>query len=259
MSKASTSDHVVDLAVLGTVVRVLLEDPADRGSVETPWHLCLMGSESRDVPEPQVVTLRATDNDRARLSALTTLTQDVTRAAIRAQTGHLLMLHAGALSNLETGATVAYVAPGGTGKTTLTTTLGRGRGYITDETVGVTRRGEIKPYPKPLSVRRSGGGGKDEVAPGDLSLRPAMARPWLARLLVVRRDPEHVGAPLVRPMGLLDGIATVSPETSALAALREPLRTCQDIVERVGGVLHVTFREAIQVEPLLAEGLEADR
>ena len=197
------SQSSVDLAVLGTVIRVRLEDPADAPVIETLWHLCVLPAAPRDVPEDQLVTLPATAGAPARGQALTVLTQEVTRAAISAQSGRQLMFHAGALSNLETGATVAYVAPGGTGKTTITTTLGRGRGYITDETVAVTRSGEIAPYPKPLSVRRAPAG-KDEVAPRDLGLQPAGARPWLASLLVVRRDRAHVGEPSVRDVGLLD-------------------------------------------------------
>lgn len=258
MSEPSTPSDFIDLAVLGTVVRVLLEDPADRSAVEGPWHLCVMPEGPREVPAGSVVTLPATEDDRARLFALTTLTQNVTRAAIGQQTGRLLMLHAGALSNLETGATVAYVAPGGTGKTTITTTLGRGRGYVTDETVAVTRAGDIRPYPKPLSVR-SAAGGKDEVAPGELGLEPVGARPWLAGLMVVRRDPGHVGGPAVRELGLLDAMMALSPETSALAALPEPLRTCQEVVEAAGGLLQVTYREAEQLEETLARGLERVR
>lgn len=253
MSLPSLHAQSVDLSVLGTVVRVLLEDPADQRVVEGPWHLCLLAGGDRDVAPSQTVTLPATKNESSRLAALTTLTQNVTRTAIRAQSGRLLMLHAGALSNLETGATVAYVAPGGTGKTTLTTTLGVGRGYVTDETVALTRSGDIVPYPKPLSVRRAGG--KDEVAPGDLGLRPFHVLPWLARLLILRRDPAHVGPPAVRAIGLLDAITALSPETSALAALPDPLRTCRDIVELAGGLRQVTFREAIQLEGILSEGL----
>jgi len=257
MSSPSPDTDSVDLAVLGTVVRVRLEDPADRPAVEGPWHLCLMCPEARDVPPTLTVTLAASESDSVRRSALTALTQNVTRAAIRAQTGRLLMLHAGALSNLETGATVAYVAPGGTGKTTLTTTLGPGRGYVTDETVALEKTGDVVPYPKPLSVRRAGG--KDELAPGDLGLRPVQAPPWLARLLILRRDPAHVGAPAVRALGLLDAITSLSPETSALAALPQPLRTCRDMVERTGGLLHVSFGEATQLEPIVADALEQVR
>lgn len=253
MTSSPASDHV-DLAVLGTVVRVCLDEPADRPAVEDPWHLCVLPPGGPEIPSSRVVRLPATEDDRSRGWALTSLTQEVTRAAITEQTGRLVMFHAGALSSLETGATVAYVAPGGTGKTTITTTLGPGRGYLTDETVAVTPSGAVKPYPKPLSVRQAGMG-KDEVPPRSLGLQPAGAEPWLAALLVVRRDPEHVGGPRVSRPGLLDGIVALSPEISSLAALSTPLLTLRGLVERVGGVLQVTYREAHQLEEILAEGL----
>lgn len=256
MSIQQTSTEQVDLAVLGTVVRVHLDDPQDRDFVESAWHLCLLGAGVRQVPSQRIVTLKASLNEQARLVGLTSLTQAVTRAAIAEQGGRLLMFHAGALSNLETGATVAYVAAGGTGKTTITTTLGRRRGYISDETVAVTRAGEVQPYPKPLSVRRNGGG-KDEVPPGALGLRSAKRAPWLSGLYAVRRDPHHTGPATARQVALLDAIALLSPETSALAALPEPLRSMRDVLERVGGLVQVTYREATQLEDLLTEALES--
>ena len=51
------------------------------------------------------------------------LTQAVTRAAIDAQAGRLVMLHAAGIQDPTTGAVVALVGPGGTGKTTLIRTL----------------------------------------------------------------------------------------------------------------------------------------
>ena len=248
----------VDLAVLGTVVRVGVEDPADEEVLRDLWHLCALPRSSEDVPESRHVRLPATADESARGRALTALTQQVTHAGIAARSGRQLMLHAGALSNLETGATVAYVAPGGTGKTTITTTLGRGRGYITDETVAVMATREIQPYPKPLSVRQRAGS-KTEVAPRDLGLQPAKASPWLAGLLLVRRDPEHAGPPIVRDLGLLDAIAAISPETSALAALPRPLQTCREVIERADGLRHVRFREALQLEDIVTDALTRER
>ena len=250
-------DHV-DLAVLGTVVRVRLEDPSDRDALVGPWHLCVLEPGVRELPERRIVTLCASSDERRRQSALTSLTQAVTRAAIEEQSGRLLMFHAGALADLRTGAAVIYVAPGGTGKTTLSSTLGRGRGYITDETVAVTRGGEIVPYPKPLSTRLTSGG-KGEVAPGSLGLGPVATAPWVAGLLSLRRDPLHAGDPHVRSVGLLDAIAMLSPEISALARLDKPLQTCRDIIELGGGLLQVTYREAAQLEELVREILTRER
>jgi len=47
------------------------------------------------------------------------------------------MLHAGGLCNPETGASVVYVAPSRTGKTTLTLSLSGRFGYLSDETIAL--------------------------------------------------------------------------------------------------------------------------
>lgn len=258
MSAMSRNTEHVDLAVLGTTVRVVLDDPADRECVEGPWHLCLLTRAEGDIPPSRVVTLRSSKDATSRRAALTELTQRVTYAAIGEQAGRFLMLHAGALADLESGAAVVYVAPGGTGKTTISTRLGPGRGYITDETVAVSRSGDITTYSKPLSTRVSAGG-KEEIAPGRLGLVPAAALPWIAGLLLLRRDPQHHGDVIVTPLDVLDAIALLSPEISALAALDDPLRTCRDIIERAGGVLQVTYRDAEQLEPLVGDILRRVR
>ena len=243
---------LVDLAVLGTVVRVRLEDAADRQVVEAAWHLCALPPGPREVPTCRVVTLRASATSETRRFALTGLTQDVTRAAIKTQAGEYLMFHAGALSNPETGAAVVYVAPGGTGKTTISRMLGPGRGYVTDETVAVDRSGLIAAYPKPLSTRIAAGG-KEEVPPGALGLRAPATPPWIAGLLTLNRDPEHDGDPERHPVELLDALAVLSPEISSLAALADPLRTCRDVIEAAGGLIRVSYRDASQLEPMVDE------
>ena len=134
-----------------------------------------------DCPGVQAPSLRRTAHVplTTLASALSGITQQVTRAAIEARAGQLLMFHAGALCDLDTGATIAFVAPGGTGKTTLVRTLGPGRGYVTDETVGVRARRGIEPYCKPLSVRRAEPGApKDEIV---------AARRWVSRCRTVSR------------------------------------------------------------------------
>ena len=78
------------------------------------------------------------------------LTQEITRRSIAAQASNLVMLHGAAVTNLETGASLVFVAPGRTGKTTLARRLGSRWGYVTDETVGIREDGTIAPYEKPL-------------------------------------------------------------------------------------------------------------
>ena len=186
------------------------------------------------------------------------LTQRVTYAALRAQAGAAVFFHAGGICDPSTGAAVVYVAPGGTGKTTLTRTLGRGLGYLSDETIAVRSDGSIMPYLKPLSIRRGGDVTmKDEVAPGELGLRAPTVAPWIAGLVILRR---RDGARLERrAVATLDAIAALSPETSALAALERPLSRLADVLDRAGGLEIVTYSEADQLRSLVDEVLRRTR
>ena len=185
---------------------------------------------------------------------LQTTTQAVTRAFIAAQAGQLLMLHGGACAHPVTGAAVAFVAPGGTGKTTLCRTLGHQLGYLTDETVGVTTDGLIRPYPKPLSIRNgSSPGPKQETSPDELALLPAPADPWLRRLVLLQRADDHQGAPTLTELDLPDAIMALAPETSSLSSLERPLHAVADLLDRTGPALACRYREAMNLAPLLAE------
>lgn len=185
-------------------------------------------------------------------SVLQNISQDVTFAVIAARAGELLMLHAGACADPVTGATVAFVAPGGTGKTTLASLLGRELGYLTDETVGITADGAIVAYPKPLSVRPVGGvGPKVETSPDELGLLPAPAQPWLKRLVLLRRDPGWDQPPRLTPLELGDAITELAPESSSLSKLPRPLHMFADLIGRIGPVLRCDYRDAETLAPLL--------
>lgn len=156
------------LEALGAIVEVQVTGDsayAAWAEIQRVWHLCA-APERETTPDAVIHTVHdtasATTNDLANglvensslPDLLQMLTQAVTRAAIDAQAGRLVMLHAAGIQDPATGAVVALVGPGGTGKTTLIRALGPGRGYITDETVAVTDDHTVLPYPKPLSVRR---------------------------------------------------------------------------------------------------------
>ncbi len=57
------------------------------------------------------------------------------------------MLHAGAVADPRTHRAVAVVAGAGAGKTTFVRTMGRGRVYLSDETVALREDHSIVPYP----------------------------------------------------------------------------------------------------------------
>ncbi|MGB7817349.1 MAG: hypothetical protein WBL35_01250, partial [Ornithinibacter sp.] len=155
---------------------------------------------------------------------LMTATQEVTRALITAQAGRLLMLHAGAVSHPDTGATLVYVAPGGTGKTTLSRSLGLRFRYLTDETVAIDTAGRVHPYPKPLSTRPHDGiGPKVEVSPAALRLRRTGATPQVARVVLLDRQSVLTGAPETVELGFMDALFALVGQTSSLPALERPL------------------------------------
>ncbi|GAB3067132.1 hypothetical protein GCM10027053_33320 [Intrasporangium mesophilum] len=255
MTKERAADLAVDVQALGVTVRILVPSREMHAAVERSWGLCLAQSNGGSGEIVATVTAAAPDDDTedALARAMPGLTQQVTAAAIRARTGSLLMFHAGALCDQETGATIAVVAPGGTGKTTVVRTLGPGRGYLTDETVGVKPDGSVVPYAKPLSVRRPDAFmHKDEIPPDELGLELPRVDPWLAALVVLRRDLDRGEPVRVERVDLLEALVALAPETSSLAALDRPLRVLADLVERVGGLRILRYHDAEDLEPVVA-------
>lgn len=188
------------------------------------------------------------------------LTQRVTVAAIDALAGHHLMLHAACLADPGTGRAAVFVAAGGTGKTTLVRVLGPDRWYVTDETAVIRVDGSIEPYPKPLSVRRAPGSPwKDETPPSWAGLEPPAAPVHAAALAVLRRDDDHDGAPSVTTLGTLDAIVEVTHHASHLPSLDRPLQRLASLVESLGGVHLVTYRESADLAELVDGWLAVPR
>ena len=217
------------------------------------WSRCLTDAPGARTADPLDVAAPTDASDAGLGFALQLLTQQVTLRLIEAQIGRLLMLHAGAVSHPVTGDSLVFVAPGGTGKTTLARLLGRRYGYLTDETVGIDSTGRVHPYPKPLSLRVPGVGHKQEASPDDLGLAPAHPAPTVRRVIVLARPPGHSGAPRVAELGTLDAVQAILPETSSLAKLPRPLRTLADLTERCGPVLRCSYAEADDLAALAAD------
>lgn len=233
-----------------------------RQALETAWTRCLapFGPESRAEgltirlrDEGEEASFERVDLDGTRLDVLLQqTTQLVTRAFITAQTGRLLMFHAGACAHPVTGDSVVYVAPGRTGKTTLSRVLGRTMGYLTDETVGVGVDGVISPYPKPLSIRDEGvEWPKRETSPDDLHLLHPPASPRVARIVLLDRVDRAATTPSLTELDLADAIVALAPETSALSALPRPLHLLADLLEANGPVLRCTYSDAHDLAPAL--------
>jgi hypothetical protein len=192
---------------------------------------------------------------RARLEdLLQLLTQRITVTAIDTRAGECLMLHAACLANPRTGRAAAFVAAGGTGKTTLVRTLGPGRWYVTDETTVVLDDGTVVPYPKPLSLRRTSAGlAKDEVPPSTLGLTAPDGRVALGALCLLDRSDTHAGGPRVEELGTLDALVALVPQTSHLPELARPLQRLAALCESLGGVHRVAYREAADLAAVVDE------
>lgn len=253
---------------LGTDVRLAISPDASAEIVETTvrtlWARCLDDRPPEDAPEmgvfltderphagPDSSLPVATCADLDQLMIRTT--QLITRMLIDRRIGELLMFHAGGVAHPGTGRSLVYVAESGTGKTTLSTTLGRHWGYLSDETVGVTEDLEILPYPKPLSVRGDGVAFKKEHSPDEFGLLPAPPHPTVARVAVLRRDPEHRGGPRVEDLDLFDAVVRLAPQISALHELPHGLHRLRDLVDRTGPVLSIEYREAEDLVDVTAQ------
>src|SRR5699024_2811620 len=144
-----------------------------------------------------------------------TLSRELTRAGLLRLRGRASLLHAAALAD-EGGRALVLVAASGGGKSTATRELGRGLGYISDETVVLLADGRIAPHPKPPSLIADPArpGDKVEPSPDELGLWATPASPRIAALLTLERD-AAVTRPVIETVGLLDQVLAMLPQTSS--------------------------------------------
>ncbi|MSS44843.1 hypothetical protein FYJ43_01975 [Cutibacterium sp. WCA-380-WT-3A] len=233
----------MDIAGLGTRVRVDLSGTGlDEKEVYHAWTRCLCDPDPElSVFTPGPITASA-------------LTQQITRQLISRQIGQLLMFHAGAVCHPITGDSVVFIAPGGTGKTTLTTHLGRRYGYISDETVAIEPgTWRIHPYPKPLSTRIPQlSGQKAELSPDDLNLKPSHPDPHASHLILLTRCGSSPKLTMIESQ--LDAMTAIAEQSSSIYKLPKPLHLLADLMSHTGGVWRAQYAEHDTLEPFI-EGL----
>lgn len=238
---------VAHVSAFGVVVPIRSSEKL-RGPVRAAWRDAL----TDDDPTTAEVVAVGTDIE----SALHHLSPAVTTAAIDTRAGQLVMLHAAALADPGTGRTAVLVAASGTGKTTASVTLGKKFAYLTDETSAITPDGVVLPYRKPLSII-AGGHVKQQIAPSELGLLATERECRLAALLVIERDPQHQGEPIVEQLETVDAIAAIAPQSSYLPSMDKPLHRLAELIHLVGGARHVQYAESADLEPVITQFLAA--
>ncbi|WP_314324463.1 hypothetical protein [Paenarthrobacter ilicis] len=251
------NDILVD--ALGSVVRVRFDyscneyDPDLFSKLTTPWSDAVVAPSGLNGPaeDNEAEVLWPFPDSSGLSGSVAELSTHTTLAAIEAQRGRLLMLHAAGVTD-DAGRVLVLIGPSGRGKTTLARTLGTSLGYVTDETVGIEANGMIHPYRKPLSVIRSGEAYKEQLAPSSLGLRELPQEPLhLGALVLVSRTNDHAGKPRITAVGLCAALAALVPEASYLSDMDRPLQTLARHVDRCGAIKEVIYAEASDLVPLV--------
>ncbi len=181
------------------------------------------------------------------------VSRQLTNASILRRSSQCVMLHAAGVAS-DDGGTVALVAASGTGKTTAARVLGRRLGYVSDETVTVEHDLTVRPYPKPLSivVDPASPSVKHERSPDDLGLHRAPSSLRLSAVVVLERSDDAV-VPSLEPVGLVEAMGVVLPQTSALPSLDRPLDRLARVLATGHGPYRLRYRDIDDCVDLVTE------
>lgn len=221
-------------------------------SILAAWRDCVSADTTLN-PSASVRCTRAAFQDERR--GFSDLSTQVTLAALDAVRGTRLLLHAAGIAAPD-GRVLALVGPSGRGKTTAARHLGARFGYVSDESVATDAALTVWPYRKPLSVIVEGQPFKEQIAPSDLGLLPLPRAPLrLSGITLLDRDPDADDTRIVS-VDLIDAICEMTPQISYLPELPSPLQYVAGIVERIGSVTRLIYRDAADL-PAAVEGMFA--
>lgn len=222
---------------------------ADEAAVRAVWADATVEPGDGD-PAPAATVV---PYDSAPSHMLSSLSQQVTLAAIEAARGRAWMLHAAGVATPD-GQVVVMVGPSGRGKTTASRALGAVYGYVSDETIAIDADGRVWPYRKPLSVIEDPGAPKTQFAPSELGLQPLPdAELRVAAVVLLDRDPGHPGAPVVEVTDMGDALSELVAQTSFLHDQHAALRFIEALARATGGIRTVKYREAVTLPAIISE------
>lgn len=247
---------VVDAVGSRIAIDLSALDAEDAVALQEAWaDATLPGAE--DVPAV-AATVVVEPGDRAEM--LSDVSQRVTLAAIEAGRGRAWMLHAAGVAGPD-GAVVVLVGESGRGKTTAARALGATLGYVSDETIAIESDGRVRAYRKPLSVITGAAAHKRQLPPSAIGLRGLPEAPLrVAAVVLLNRDPEHAGEPLLEVADLGDALPDLVSQTSFLHDQPAPLRFIAALAAATGGIRRLTYAEAETLAPIveaLAAGVPA--
>jgi energy-coupling factor transporter ATP-binding protein EcfA2 len=238
------------VSAIGATVGIELSalDHDDAEAVRTVWADAAV--EAVDAPVAIVIPR---PSDRARM--LQSLSRQVTHAAIDARQAELWMLHAAGIATPQ-GDVVVLVGPSGRGKTTASRHLGQHYGYVSDETIGIAPDGRVLAYRKPLSIIEEPRKPKVERGPSSVGLGAIPPDLRVRAIVLLHRDAEHVGTPVVSPVDLRDALEDLVTQSSHLVARSDSLRFIAAIAGATGGINAVRYRDASELSTVVPELLE---
>lgn len=255
MSDAPSASVLAAVDALGVGVSIRVRDGGEPETIDRARSAWRDAAASPDTTELKTVEVSLSAGDDA-AGALSNLSTHVTLAALDALRGSRLLLHAAGVAAPD-GRVFAFVGPSGRGKTTAARHLGTRFGYVSDESVAVDAALTVWPYRKPLSVIVDGMPVKDQIAPSDLGLLPLPSAPLrLVGITLLERDPG-TDAPGASPVDLIDAICEMTPQISYLPELPSPLQYVARIIDRIGGVTRLVYRDATELPAVVAEMFDA--
>ncbi|PYI37342.1 hypothetical protein CVS30_16145 [Arthrobacter psychrolactophilus] len=241
-----TALNTVQIDAMGVALDVINLSDGEAAQFRQAWSRCLIEPAQTSVG---VVTRPAGDFERANEY----LTSTITLGAIEYLAGQFMMFHACGLSDPLTGATVAFIAPSGTGKTTVARTLGTDWGYVSDETITVHSDLSIISYPKPLSVKQPDPKSpKLQEGPDSFSLGATPPAPVLSKITLLNRRSESTPVSL-EPVPLAAAVLELTPQLSALAKMDRGLVQLCTMIQDCGGVQKIIYSEAATIAGILPD------